>query len=120
MILCTCILASGFVALFSAVGVAQGRTCGSDFFALAIQAATTEVNRTYPDQITRFIVDDVAIAGAIAAVALAMALCITLSYALGLVGLPEKKCLREGYGLHERRHYLPSADTPVVEDSIVA
>ena len=87
IILLTHAVACGFVALFSAVGVAQGCTCGSDFFAFAIQSAANKVNRTYPDQIARFIVDDVAIAGTIGAVALAMALWIMLSFALGLVGL---------------------------------
>ena len=51
VILCTYAVACGFVALFSAVGVAQGCTCGSDFFAFAIQAAANEVNRAYPNQI---------------------------------------------------------------------
>jgi hypothetical protein len=100
--------------------VAQGCTCGSGFFAFAIQAAANEVNRAYLDQITRFIMDDVAIAGAITAVALAMALWITLSFALGMIGHPDKRVLVRGSSaMDDVVSRLPDG-TPVVEGTIFA
>ena len=118
VILCTWTVACGFVALFSAVGVAQGCTYGSDFFAFAIQAAANEVNTTYPNQITRFIVDDVVIAGAIVAVALAMALWITLSFALGLVWHPDKRVLVRGSAAMEEAVSGLPPGPPVAEGTI--
>ena len=73
-VLSTCAAACGFLALFSEVGVAQGGAFGSNLFSIAIQAAAITVNYAFPGQITRFVLGDVAIAGAIIAFALAMAL----------------------------------------------
>ena len=41
------------------VGVIQGCTCGSDFFAIAIQASATRLNREVSGQIMRLIIDGV-------------------------------------------------------------
>ena len=63
ILFCTYAVVGGYVVLLSCVGVIQGCTCGSDFFAIAIQAVAARVNREIPNQITRLIVDDVGSCG---------------------------------------------------------
>jgi len=63
ILLCTATVAAGFVALLSFVGVTQGCTLGSDFFILGCQGAAVCVNREFPEQTFRLIVDDYGSAG---------------------------------------------------------
>ena len=63
ILFCTYAVVGGYVVLLSCVGVIQGCTCGSDFFAIAIQAVAARVNRDIPNQIMRLIVDDVGSCG---------------------------------------------------------
>lgn len=63
ILLCTATVAAGFVALLSFVGVTQGCTLGSDFFIIGCQGAAVCVNREFPEQTFRLIVDDYGSAG---------------------------------------------------------
>ena len=91
ILLCTYAVVGGFVVLLSCVGVIQGCTCGSDFFAIAIQAIAVRVNQEVPGQIIRLIVDNVGSCGKPEAVLRAHELFDELAGRLGIASHSGKK-----------------------------
>lgn len=91
ILFCTCAVVGGYVVLLSCVGVIQRCTCRSDFYAIAIQAIAVRVNREFPGQILRFIVDDVGSCEEPEAVRQAHELFDTLAAGLGIASHSWKK-----------------------------
>ena len=117
--------------LWSRAGVRQGDPCGPLFFALAMQGALEQVNRSYPDVQVLSYLDDVFLHGPAAAVEQAYRFLERCALDLGLVMQPAKSTVyspntHNAHKVGERLGFrvsttgIVAAGCPIGEDSFVS